>query len=184
MADLVAAYGSSERHYHTLDHVAASLRRFAIVQGEADAPELLVLAIWFHDAVYDPKRTDNEERSAQWAATSLSQAGADVGDAVSRLIQATDHRQPAPTGDAALLCDVDLAVLGGSPRRFDAYERAVRAEYDWVPLPLYRTGRADVLRSFLARDRIFSTTPFQRRYEPRARHNLARSLGQLTEPTS
>ena len=151
---------------------------------EASEPAHLELAIWFHDAVYDPKRTDNEEQSAQWALASLSQAGAGPSDGatVADLIRATNHRDANPSGDAALLCDVDLAVLGASPRRYHSYERAIRAEYAWVPGPQYRTGRADVLRGFLDREHIYATGPFHRRYEPRARRNLARALAQLREP--
>jgi len=151
------------------------------VREDADEPALVELALWFHDAVYDPRRSDNEEQSAQWATTALTQAGADpsIAEAVADMIRATDHGNPKPTGDTALLCDIDLAVLGEPPRRYDRYERAIRAEYQWVPEECYRAGRAEVLGTFLERDRIYATACFRRRHEPRARQNLARAVAQL-----
>jgi len=178
---LVEAYRSPERHYHGLGHIGDSLRRFDAVAHLAREPALVRLALWFHDAVYDTRRSDNEARSAAWADTVLGEAGASAHarSVVGGLIRATDHAAPAPTSDAALLCDVDLAVLGGSARRFEVYQQAVRAEYAWVPEARFVEGRAALLRRFLDRDRIYQTPPFQRRYEARARRNLTTALDRL-----
>jgi predicted metal-dependent HD superfamily phosphohydrolase len=84
--------------------------------------------------------------------------------------------------DAALFLDMDLSILGASPEAFDAYEQAVRREYAWVEEPMWRAGRGAVLKSFLARQYIFHTDAFRRRFEPQARQNLARSLETLEGP--
>jgi predicted metal-dependent HD superfamily phosphohydrolase len=136
------------------------------------------LALWFHDAIYDVKRHDNEEKSADWARTSASTAGvsAEVCDRVYSLILTTRHKAVPRGTDAEILVDVDLSILGAAPDRFDEYERQVRGEYAWVPEFIFRRERKAVLKEFLARPRIFSSTHFRDRYEQQARSNIERSL--------
>jgi predicted metal-dependent HD superfamily phosphohydrolase len=70
-------------------------------------------------------------------------------------------------------------VLGASPEAFDAYERAVRREYGWVPEPAWITGRSAVLKNILARPYVFNTRQFRARFEQQARANMERSLASL-----
>jgi predicted metal-dependent HD superfamily phosphohydrolase len=179
---LVQAYSERHRHYHTLQHLRECLLHFDAASGLARRPAEVELAIWFHDAVYDPLRSDNEERSADWARSSVIAAGCDavVAERVHALVMATKtHEAPAADGDAALLLDVDLAILGASPTRFDAYEQQVRAEYARVPQEQFRERRAAVLRGFLRRPRIYATAAFHDALEQGARENLARSIARL-----
>ncbi len=178
---ILAAYDDPKRHYHSRQHLLDSLRRFQAVRGLACEPLHVELALWFHDAVYRASRSDNEEQSALWASRSLLEAGADteVADTVADLIRATRHDPEVPEGDAALLCDIDLAILGAPRRAYHRYQRAVRAEYPGVPEILYRKGRARILRRLLGRERIYATEPFSRRLERRARANLTRELSGL-----
>lgn len=173
---LVAAYGESHRRYHTEQHLSECLGHFSEALDCATQPGEVEIALWFHDAIYDLRGKDNEERSADWAGRALEQAGAD--DALRRrvraLIMATRH-EALPCGkDEQLLVDVDLAILGAAPERFEEYGRQVRAEYSWVPGFIYRSKRKEILRSFLARESIYSTDHFKARYEAQARANLAR----------
>ena len=137
-------------------------------------PGEVELALWFHDAVYDPKGKDNEARSADWACQALAQAGADaaVQQRVRVLIMATCHDAEPTDPDARLLVDIDLAILGAEPARFAEYDAQVRAEYRWVPGWLYRRKRKQVLAGFLARPAIYGTERFRERLEGRARENL------------
>lgn len=178
---ILAAYDDPKRHYHSRQHLRDSLRRLWTVRRLAREPLLVELALWFHDAVYRANRSDNEEQSARWAREVLIEAGADsdAADTVAHLILATRHGSAMPEGDAALLCDIDLAILGARLRTYDEYEQAIRAEYSWVPVALYREGRAKILRKLLRRERIYLTEPFARRWERRARANLTRELGEL-----
>lgn len=111
----------------------------------------------------------------------LLAAGADaaVQGRVERLIMATKHDAAEPAADAPdqqLLVDIDLAILGAAPERFAEYGRQVRAEYGWVPGLVYRTKRKAVLKSFLARPRLYGTAHFRERYEAQARRNLAAAV--------
>jgi len=181
---VVAAWEEPQRHYHTLNHLEHCLAEFEPVAAQAERQGEVLVALFFHDAVYDPRNVvphANERASADWAAEALGAAGVD-GDVVAgvdALIMATCHDAAPDDGDPALLVDVDLAILGQSPARFDAYEDEVRREYGWVPPDAFRTGRTKVLRQFLDRPVIYRTEHFNARYEAAARENLARSLAAL-----
>jgi predicted metal-dependent HD superfamily phosphohydrolase len=181
-AELVAHYSAPERHYHSLRHLDECFARFAESHHLAERPHEIALALWFHDAVYDVRGQDNEERSAAWAEEVARGAGlpADVATRIRGLIMATKHDALPGSNDGRLLVDIDLAILGASGERFDEYERQVRQEYSWVPDVLFRSKRREILEAFLARPHIFSTDYFRSRYEAQARANLERSITALT----
>lgn len=179
-------YGAPDRHYHAISHIEDLL---ALAERHADLvadDAAMEAAIWFHDAVLDTRRSDNEARSAALAREWLTGV-AEPGriDRVAGMIEATArHEVPPDLGDEQrdqlrLFLDMDLSILGAEAARFDAYEAAVRREYDWVPEDAWRKGRSDVLRRFLDRDAIFATPRFRTQCEARARDNLERSLARL-----
>ena len=175
---LQAAYDEPHRHYHTLQHLGECLALFDAVRALAERPAEVEIGLWFHDAVYDIARSDNEERSAD-AFTRAARADGvaeDVVDRVGALILATRHAAPARGGDEALLVDIDLAVLAAAPERFAEYERQIRAEYAAVPEALFRARRRALLDALLKRERLYGTAHFQRELEARARANLRQAL--------
>ncbi|WP_431781015.1 HD domain-containing protein [Streptomyces chumphonensis] len=180
--DLLRRWAEPRRRYHTTDHLLAVLDRVDALAGHAADPDAVRLAAWFHDAVYRPDRSENEERSAGLAQRALPEAG--VGAArtaeVVRLVRLTVTHDPAPGDrDGEVLCDADLAVLAGSPGAYAAYAAAVRAEYAFVPDEAFTAGRADVLRALLALPRLFRTPYGAAHWEAPARHNLATELALL-----
>lgn len=183
LEDVIAAYADPSRHYHSIEHLADCLGCFDEVRGMAERPGEVELAIWFHDAIYDSAGHDNEALSAEWARQVILDAGGseEMAGRVGALIRATDHRAPPGSGDAGLLCDIDLSILGAPHDRFERYERQVRAEYGWVPDRQYREGRAAILRRFLARPRVYATDVFSRRFEDQTKDNLIRSLARLEQ---
>jgi predicted metal-dependent HD superfamily phosphohydrolase len=180
--DLVERWSEPHRHYHTLEHLD---RVLSIVDSHADAaddPDAVRLAAWFHDAVYDPLRTDNEDMSAALAARVLPAAGvpAERVATVARLVRLTSTHDAAPDDvDGALLCDADLAVLAADPGEYAAYTDAVRAEYAHVPDEAFRIGRAAVLRKLFALPSLYRLPELRGRWEERARKNLAGELSAL-----
>lgn len=179
--DLVTRYRESHRAYHTLDHIGHSLDEFEKVRPLASDPGAVELALWFHDAVYDTRAKDSEERSAALAVDMVANASldADFGQTVANLIIATKHTSASSDPDVQLLVDVDLSILGHSEDKFDEYERQVRKEYEWVAEAAYAVGRSAILGSFLERTSIYATQFFRDRYEAQARRNIARSLARL-----
>jgi predicted metal-dependent HD superfamily phosphohydrolase len=180
---LIACWSEKHRHYHTLKHLGECLARFAAVRGDAQRPAEVELALWFHDAFYDPRRDDNELLSANWARSSVLQAGLppDVADRVHALVMATRHDAVPGDSDAQLLVDVDLSILGATPERFDEFDEQIRAEYAHVPDEAFRQGRGNVLNGFLARPRLYGTAYFHALLERQARDNLQRALARLAD---
>lgn len=178
---LVERYGEPHRRYHTLRHLDECLAQLDELREVADAPDAVAIALWFHDAVYDPKRSDNEAQSADWARSEALAAGLapPLAERIHALVLATRHDAVPDSCDARVLVDIDLSILAAEPERFDEYERQVRAEYAWVPRFLFRRKRRQILAQLLARPALFGTERFARAYEARARANLARSLRAL-----
>jgi predicted metal-dependent HD superfamily phosphohydrolase len=182
--ELAEAYGQPGRSYHNLDHVSSVLAEVEAQARRARDPAALRFAAWFHDAVYDPRAADNEERSATWAERVLGEMGVTrpTAEAVRRLILLTkSHRAGPDDADGHILLDADLAVLGAPVAEYRAYSRAIRQEYAWVPEDAYRAGRGRVLRSFLARERIYLTPAAMAALEGPARRNLEAELRELEQ---
>jgi predicted metal-dependent HD superfamily phosphohydrolase len=179
--DLIARYSEKHRHYHTLQHLREAFDQFTWVRADARRPAEIELALWFHDAIYDVHRDDNEARSADMASQEVLRAGlpAEVAQRVHALIMATCHDAPPGDGDTALLVDADLSILGAEPARFDESDEQIRREFAHVPEDEFRAGRKRVLSGFLARPRLYSTPKFFAKYEQQARENIKRSLARL-----
>ncbi|MFJ3926427.1 hypothetical protein [Streptomyces sp. NPDC090022] len=183
---LLAAWAEPQRRYHTTAHLTAVLDHVDTLAAHAADPDAVRLAAWFHDAVYRPDRSENEERSAALAERALPELGLDADRTaeVARLVRLTVTHDPAPGDtDGEVLCDADLAVLAGSPDAYAAYVAAVREEYGFVPPDAFRAGRAAVLRQLLDLPRLFRTPYGTAHWEGPARRNLAAELAELSETT-
>ncbi|MGJ5036302.1 HD domain-containing protein [Bradyrhizobium sp. HKCCYLRH3059] len=173
--DLVEAYSAGGRHYHDLRHVQDCLDQLdRVADLSVREREVLTLAIWWHDAVYDPTRSDNEEQSAILAERHVAPA---LRDEVGRLIRLTRTHDVAPDDRlGALLVSIDLAILGTDEASYDVYADAIRREYADVPDDAYRAGRAAVLERFARRPVIYPDASFAAALDQKARANLAREL--------
>ena len=174
-------YDEAHRAYHTREHLEHCLSLLAGVRGQCEHPDEVALALWFHDAIYEPLRSDNEAASADWLAAVARAAGVDETSTarMHALVMVTRHDAPVRRDDERILVDIDLAILGASPERFEIYEAQIRREYRWAPAPVYRAGRARILQVFLDRPAIYATAAFRQRFEHAARANIARSLARL-----
>ena len=182
LAHLDAAYAEPGRAYHNTDHIRDCLAQFDSARTIAQRPDEVEAALWFHDAVYVPGGSDNEDRSASLAEAALMACGValEVVGRIAQMVLATRHLTMSNDHDVQLICDVDLSILGREPPVFDEFEQRIREEYDWVPEPVYRTSRAEILTGFLRRRAIYQTASFRDRYETQARSNLQRLVAQLT----
>jgi predicted metal-dependent HD superfamily phosphohydrolase len=186
VADLGARYAEPHRRYHGSGHVRAVVRDVAVLAGELRLPaeERAMLTIAAaHDVVYDGHPGEDERRSASWARHWLARAG--VGEAhvmrVGDLVLATAAHAASPDDLAAwALLDADLAILGADPPGYDRYRLAVREEYAALDEPAWRAGRTAVMSGLLARDPLYGTRAARRRWEARAKANIARELDSLT----
>ena len=179
--ELIARYSEPHRKYHTVRHLDECFEKLEEIQAVAMHLGEIEIALWFHDALYEVKRHDNEAKSADWARAVSLEAGvaAAAADRARALVMVTAHNAVPADEDQRIVVDVDLSILGAPEERFDEYEVQIREEYAWVPEEMFRRKRREVLAGFLARQRIFGTAAFIDRYEARARANLARSIQAL-----
>ena len=163
------------RHYHVLAHVRHCL---AVYDRGPLRDDVVELALWLHDAIYDPLARDNEERSAEWCAVMTRGAGVDqeITARAQACILATRHRHIPTSTQERLTVSIDLAILGESTGRFRRYDQAIRREYAWVPMETYRRERLRVLRNFLERPVIYPLPWFEKRFGKRDRFNLRRTI--------
>ncbi|MFD7298652.1 hypothetical protein ACFV9W_35685 [Streptomyces sp. NPDC059897] len=181
--NLLARWSEPQRKYHTVDHLTAVLDHIDTLEEHAERPELVRLAAWFHDAVYRPDRSENEERSAALAERALAEAGlspTDVAEVVRLVLLTVTHDPVEDDADGEALCDADLAILAAPAPAYAAYTKAVREEYAFVPDEAFREGRAGVLRQLLGLPRLFRTPYGRSHWESAARENLTAELDLLT----
>jgi len=176
--DLAACHTEPHRHYHTTEHITAVLRHLHDLHAATPTARL---AAFFHDAIYDPTRSDNEAQSAELAREVLVAVDRPEADDVAAIVLATaKHALPdhAPRETAAFL-DADLAILGASPTVYDTYTEHIRAEYAHMSDRDFRAGRKAILQSFLERDVLYFTSAGQVSFEAAARANLTREIASL-----
>jgi predicted metal-dependent HD superfamily phosphohydrolase len=181
-AELQARYAEPHRAYHDWTHIEHMLELAEEVRSEISDWDAFTAAILFHDAIYDPRSSDNERRSADLMITQMTgKLSPDALRRIEALIMATaGHVLPEGDDDlrkdAALFLDIDLSILGASPEKFAVYDTAIRTEYRHVPEDAYRQGRRAVLKTFLDRDRLYLTDVFSARFDTQARINLAAAI--------
>ena len=188
-AELMRAWSEPHRHYHDQRHLRECLALWSRwshgsrSRDQGERPGEVAIALWFHDAIYNPQASGSEQNSAAWAARSLSRAGltSEAAQRVHDLVMATRHDVEVTGPDAQLLVDIDLAILGSPPKRFEQYDQDVRKEYAWVPGFRYRSGRAFVLQGFLQRPRLYHGQAAVALLEAQARINLAAALSRLAQ---
>jgi predicted metal-dependent HD superfamily phosphohydrolase len=176
---LIRAWDEPQRKYHDQSHLIWLLdeadRRAALIGDRA----FMGYAIWFHDAVYESGRPDNETLSADWARSSLAH-DADLASRVAHVIEMTkDHAAGEAEGDAALFLDMDIAILGAPWEAYCAYAAGIRAEYPHIVDPAFAGGRGVFLEKQLAHPRTFRTDVYETEFGETARANMRWELGEM-----
>ncbi len=180
-ADLVSRWSEPQRHYHSAQHLCECLDTFGgvMARGLAQRAAEVEAALWFHDVVYNLRESGNEEKSADLATRVLGAAGVDDAavERIAAMVLATKHNVAPVTPDEQLVVDIDLAILGAAPARFNEYDRQVVDEYAFVPRSMFRRKRREILAQLAARPRLYATAHFHAALEAAARANLARAIG-------
>lgn len=184
---LAALYPGPDRHYHTITHMNSLTDLWREYFSHFRRPDAVLAAVYFHDAVYDPKAPDNEEKSAELYRSFLADVGGDLSikDVYEWIMATKDHRRATVTDpDLAFFLDMDLTILGSSREVYAEYAKNIRREYIHVPEPVYRTKRAEILRNFLAAEDLFRTPLLRARFAASTRDNLQWEIALLgsTQP--
>lgn len=149
-------------------------------QLDGATADVVELALWYHDAIYEIGARDSEARSANWLledARALGLAEKQRAEAAA-CIRSTAHLAGAPVSSVAAqwVVDIDLTLLGAHALRFMEFEYGVESEYASVPRELFFRKRGVFLERLLAAPAIYQTDHFQKRCEASARANIAALL--------
>jgi predicted metal-dependent HD superfamily phosphohydrolase len=180
---IVEHYSGKNRAYHNLSHIQSLLALSETLLDKIQNRDALYYAIWFHDVIYDTKRSDNEEKSAEFAVEALAGVGVPeqtIATVKAMILATKHHRADDFSWDMKAFLDLDTSILGAPEEIYKEYSRAIRKEYSWVPDFLYRKGRMKVLNDFLEREHIYHTDEIRAEYELQARDNIAEELRTLS----
>jgi predicted metal-dependent HD superfamily phosphohydrolase len=180
--DLLHRYQEPHRYYHDQRHLGEVVAAVALLAEHTRDLSAVMLAAWWHDAIYLVGVEDNEEASARLASATLASWDADPERTlrVADLVRLTATHEPAAHDvDGQVLCDADLAILASPPTRYATYAADVRREYAIVPDDAFRAGRSELLRGLLDRPQIYRTPSAHERWEAAARANVEAELRDL-----
>jgi predicted metal-dependent HD superfamily phosphohydrolase len=180
--ELVSRYSEEGRYYHTLTHLSDLYFLLQELRSNIRVWDTVLFSLFYHDAIYDPLKQDNEERSGDLAARRLRELNVPEETILGcmSMIHATKSHQQALDGGVNLFTDADLAILGQSGERYRSYTSQIRMEYSMYPDAVYNSGRSGVLKHFLSMNRIYKTEAFRERYEDNARLNMKQELISLS----
>ena len=179
------SYNQKHLHYHNATHIADCLEKASLVEATRDNP-VLKLAIWYHDIVYWPTKSDNEKQSAIQAINFLAKqdAASSIKTRVYDLILATIHKDPPRNDEQAYIMDIDISILGAEQKDYKTYCERIRKEYIVVPWFLYRRKRLKIMKSFLKREQLYFTDFYRGRFEDNARLNIEQEIMNLEKQKS
>jgi len=175
-------YSKKSRHYHNLSHLDNLTMELLAIKDRISDWQTLVFSIAYHDIVYSTLKSDNEEKSAEFARrrlTKLSIADLKKEKCVSQII-ATKSHNPSEDNDTNYFTDADLSILGADNEQYFNYSSLIRKEYKFYPDIVYNPGRQKVLRHFLSMERIYKTNYFRDKYEKQAKENINDELRRLS----
>ena len=182
---LINSYKYPKREYHNWNHVIACLKElesYPDSNHDEYNKDLIAIAIYYHDCIYDPKKDNNEELSAERAFIDLKALGYTLSLAmyVYDLIMLTKHKGPCNFLSGQVLMDIDMSILGKDSLIFLSYELHIREEYNFLSVEEYRPGRINFLQSVLDKKCIYQTNFFRDKYEEAARENIKTLIKALT----
>jgi predicted metal-dependent HD superfamily phosphohydrolase len=174
------AYMEPQRHYHTLTHIMRMIE--TIKQHKLDVTDEQLIAIWYHDVVYDPHASDNERQSAYVAVSDMSNAGMKSNsiDVVEQIILDTQNHLPT-IGQSRLVIDLDLMGLADPVNSYFETGKLVRKEYVHLLDEQWQIGRRKFVEKFLGRNHIFQTSWGIEHFERGTFNNLTRELELLND---
>ena len=180
---LVGLYSAGGRAYHNLSHIRSLVDLSRSIRERIDNHQALSFAIWFHDAIYNTRKKDNEELSAKFAVKSLGRFKIPVDTlalSCEMIVSTREHQKNWFSEDINFFLDLDLAILGSEETVYRNYAAAIREEYGWAPDLLYNEGRTKVLQRYLRRESIYLTPELAETFEEKARKNIVRELESLS----
>jgi predicted metal-dependent HD superfamily phosphohydrolase len=180
-SEIEKKYTEKERYYHNLEHLESMFSELDSVKDKISNFNNISFSVFYHDVIYDASSRINEEKSANFAKLNLQKLNLDSDslEKISEQIIATKAHQQSIDHDTNYFLDADLSILGKDLETYIDYTKKIRKEYSIYPDLLYKPGRKNVLKHFLALENIFKTENFREKYEVRARENIRFEIDRL-----
>jgi predicted metal-dependent HD superfamily phosphohydrolase len=179
-AELARLYSEPSRFYHGWTHLLDCLDQLDLAAMLLDDPDAVEMALWFHDAVYEPGASDNEQKSAELFGLLAGEYFPPAfSNKIHEYILLTRHQEAPGDLDGGFMVDVDLSSFAANWDKFlqDSYN--IRSENDYLADDEFYPKQIGFLQSLLERQRIFFSDHFYTQYEGIARLNITRFLAKL-----
>ncbi len=176
--EIASNYSDNTRYYHTLSHLDHLFFQLTEVKDSISSWDTILFSLYYHDIIYDTKKSDNEEQSALLAETRMKQLEVPqiMIESCKGQIRATKTHQEYTDSDTNYFTDADLSILGQNWETYLTYAENVRKEYAIYPDLIYHPGRKKVLQHFLEMERIFKTDHFYEKFEIQAKENILKEI--------
>lgn len=181
--NLISTYCHPQRYYHNLGHIQLMMATLDRMKSLATDFPAIYLATWFHDIIYDPTASDNEEKSAEYAGEIFPKLNipASTITTTQTLILRTKHHEAAEDElDTQIFLDADWAILGAESSEYQFYTQGIRREFVAFSEADYRRGRTQFLEGLLKRDRLYFTPLMFEEREAIARRNIEQEIHTLS----
>jgi len=171
-------YSEPKRFYHNLNHLDSIYLELKPIKTEIKDWNSVLFSMFYHDVVYDVKKKNNEERSAEYLEKVLAHIKVPSDQIIncSKIIKATKTHDLSSDNDTNLFLDADISIFGKNWEGYLTYSENIRNEYSLYPSFIYNRERRKVLKKFLDAKQIYHTSYFSAKYSRKAKENIKREL--------
>ena len=176
-------YSEKKRFYHTLTHLEYLYGKLFHYKQHIDDWDTILFTMFFHDIIYNTKKSNNEEKSAEFAKAFLKELDFPL-DKINRCnvqITATKSHEIQEDSDSNIFNDMDLFILSEDWDTYCIYTQQIRNEYSIYPTFIYRPGRVKVLQHFLKQKQVFKSSFLDNSVELQARANILKEIAILQQ---
>jgi predicted metal-dependent HD superfamily phosphohydrolase len=174
-------YSQTGRYYHNLFHIDHIVSELQLIKQSIADWQTIIFSTAYHDIIYDPSQSNNEEESARFCLEKMSMLSLPhiQKEKCFDQIIATKTHMISVDSDTNIFTDADLAILGSEPAAYKHYALSIRKEYSFFQEVVYKAGRKKVLKYFLSLPFIYKTLYFRKKYESQAIENLSNELARI-----
>lgn len=149
--DILSKWNEPHRYYHNIDHLNYLLNRISSINDLSDIDkDILIISSYFHDIVYNPKKSNNEEKSIELL-NEYTQIPLDIRNKCSLIIKDTSSSE-IPTDELSkLFWILDREIINTDIGDLIDYEHKIFKEYQFVPYDIYKKKRIEFLKTVTKR---------------------------------
>ena len=147
---LLSRWNESHRHWHNQSHLVDMLSQINEYRQHLDSQkdyEKLVLCALFHDIVYDPSKSNNEEMSAEFFFNSCEDKNEDVLDIRQMILDTKTHE--SNTQLSKIFNKLDMNIVERDYEDLLEWEEGIYGEYKIFGNEDYKKGRLSFLENLL-----------------------------------